>query len=103
MLPHERSLVKKFAGEPFALVGVNSDAPEELQKALKDNPVSWRSFKNKRAEGKRIGEEWQVSGWPTLYLIDHRGIIRKRWVGGPAADVLDHEIELLVEAAVRGK
>lgn len=103
MLPHERSLVKKYAGKPFALVGVNSDGPEELKEALKDNPLTWRSFKNKRAEGKVIAAEWQVSGWPTLYLIDHQGIIRKRWVGSLAAEVLDHEIELLVEAAVRGK
>jgi hypothetical protein len=103
MLPHERSLVTKYAGKPFALVGVNSDGPEELKEALKNNPVTWRSFKNKRAEGKEIAGEWQVSGWPTLYLVDHQGIIRKRWVGSRPVEVLDREIDLLVEAAVRAK
>ena len=33
MYPHERSLVKKLADKPFALVGVNSD--QDL-KALKE-------------------------------------------------------------------
>ncbi|HEV3006331.1 MAG TPA: TlpA disulfide reductase family protein [Pirellulales bacterium] len=28
MFPHERSLVQRFAGRPFALVGVNGDEPD---------------------------------------------------------------------------
>jgi hypothetical protein len=103
MLPHERSLVKKYEDKPFALVGVNGDGPEELKESLKDNPVTWRSFKNKQREGKVIAAEWKIAGWPTLYLIDHRGIIRKRWLGNPAAEMLDREVDLLVEAAVRAK
>ena len=35
MYPHERSLVKKLADKPFALVGVNSDDDlDELKKVL---------------------------------------------------------------------
>ncbi len=103
MIPHERSLVKRLEGKPFALDGVNSDGPEELTEALKENPVTWRSFKDKRAGKPAVSAEWKVLGWPTLYLIDHKGIIRKRWIGGPSADVLDREIDQLVEAALAEK
>ena len=35
MYPHERSLVKRLANEPFALIGVNSDKDlEKLQKKI---------------------------------------------------------------------
>ena len=35
MYPHERSLVKRLADKPFALVGVNSDGnKEELKKVM---------------------------------------------------------------------
>jgi thiol-disulfide isomerase/thioredoxin len=101
LVPHERSLAKRLRGEPFALVGINGDVePEQLRKALEEYEITWRSFKDKRAEGKPIAAEWQVSGWPTLYLIDHQGIIRKRWVGSPAVKVLDREIDLLVKEAI---
>jgi hypothetical protein len=103
MLPHERSLVKKYEGKPFTLVGVNSDGPEELKKALKDNPVSWRSFKDRRTGKPVISGQWSVSGWPTLYLIDHKGIIRKRWLGGPPTADLHREIDRLIEAALTDK
>jgi hypothetical protein len=78
MIPHERSLVEKFKDEPFALIGVNSDSDREaLRERLKKEDVTWRSFWN-GPKGTRgpISEAWNVRGWPTLYYLDHRGVIR---------------------------
>ena len=42
--------------------------------------------------------EWCIGGWPTVYLIDHKGVIRWKSVG-VKQEVLDAELEkLLVEA-----
>jgi peroxiredoxin len=103
MLPHERSLVKKYEGKPFSVVGVNSDEPEELKKALKDNAVTWRSFRDQRANKPAISIQWSVEGWPTLYLIDHKGIIRRHWQGAPLTADLNREIDKLIEAALTEK
>lgn len=103
MIPHERSLVKRLDGKPFVLVGVNSDGPEELNKALTDNPVTWRSFQDKRPGKPALSDEWQVHSWPTLYLIDHKGILQRRWIGSLSAEVLGREIDKLVEAALADK
>jgi hypothetical protein len=100
MIPHERSLVKRLEGKSFVLLGINSDRDHnQLQKDLKENQVTWRSFRDVRKETKSISEEWGVRGWPTLYLIDHNGIIKKKWLGSPRADLLDKEVEKLVQAA----
>lgn len=103
MLPHERSLVKRMSDKPFALIGINgddSDEDEELAKKNKEKEVTWRSFKNKQSDDeKSIAEQWKVQGWPTLYLIDHKGIIRHKWLGSPGDEVLDREIDALVELA----
>jgi hypothetical protein len=62
--------------------------------------VCWRSFKNQRGEGRKsIADEWNVQRWPTLYLIDHKGIIRRKWPASPSDAVLDSEIEAMVEEA----
>jgi hypothetical protein len=108
MIPHERSLVSKLNGKPFVLIGVNSDKdrgkdPEKLEQDLKDNQVTWRSFQNQRKDTEPIAKEWKIKGWPTLYLIDHNGIIKKKWSGGPRNEVLDQEIEKLVASAQKGE
>src|SRR5713226_4476494 len=103
MIPHERSLVNRLSGKPFVLIGVNSDTnPEKLKNDLKENQVTWRSFQNQRKDNK-ISDEWKVQGWPTLYLIDHKGVIKKKWLGGPTAKLLDQEVEKLVQAAEKDK
>lgn len=101
MLPHERSLVKRMSDKPFALIGINGDdGDNQLAEKNKEKEVTWRSFKNKQADDqKSIAEEWNVQGWPTLYLIDHKGIIRQKWLGSPGDEVLDREIDALVELA----
>jgi hypothetical protein len=104
MIPHERSLVNKLSGKPFVLIGVNSDKdPEQLKKDLKENQVTWRSFQNERKDKEPIANEWKVQGWPTLYLVDHKGVIKKKWLGGPGNEVLDKEVEKLVTAAEKEK
>jgi hypothetical protein len=100
MYPHERSLVKKLEGKPFALVGVNSDQDKaELKKAMEKENITWRSFWNGGSTSGPISTRWAVRGWPTLYLIDHKGVIRKKWVGSPGDKVLDQEIDKLVKEA----
>src|SRR6266581_85032 len=101
MFPHERSLVKKMSDKPFALVGVNSDSDlKELKKVLEEENITWRSFWNgPKGTGGPISEEWNVSGWPTLYVIDQKGVIRHKWVGSPGPEAMDKAIEKLVETA----
>jgi len=101
MYPHERSLVKKLADKPFVLLGVNSDQDlTELKKVLEEEQITWRSFWNgKEGTGGPISTDWNVHGWPTLYIIDHKGVIRHKHVGNPGNDKLDAAIDKLVEAA----
>jgi hypothetical protein len=104
MIPHERSLVNRLQGHPFALLGVNNDRdPERLKKDLEASQVNWRSFQDQGATGGSISTAWQVKGFPTLYLIDHNGVIRKKWLGSPKPEVLDREVDRLVKAAAEAK
>ena len=92
MYPHERSLVKKMEGKPFALIGVNSDPDrEKLKKRLADEKITWRSFWNgpKGPEGP-ISKAWNVRGWPTIYLLDAKGVIRYK-------NVRDKQMEKAVD------
>jgi thiol-disulfide isomerase/thioredoxin len=78
LYPYERSLVARFAGRPFALVGVNSDRDRKaLREALAKEKLTWPSFYDGGNMGP-IASRWGVHSWPTLYLIDAKGMIRKR-------------------------
>ena len=100
MYPHERSLVKKLEGKPFALVGVNSDKDKaELKKAMTKENITWRSFWNGGSTQGPISTRWAIEGWPTLYLIDHKGVVRHKHLGSPGDKVLDEEIDKLIKEA----
>lgn len=104
MYPHERSLVKRLADKPFALIGVNSDRDlNELKEVLNTEQITWRSFWNgPQGTGGPISSDWNVRGWPTLFLIDHKGILRYKWVGNPGDRVMDEAIDKLVKEAEAG-
>ncbi len=103
MFPHERSLVKEMESKPFALVGVNSDPDKEvLKKAMEKDQITWRSFWD-RTTGGPIASTWNIHGWPTLYVIDHKGVIRHKWLGSPGDKVLDEALAKLVKDAQGSK
>ena len=98
MYPHERSLVKRLDGKPFALLGVNSDrSKDELKKVLEKEQITWRSWFDGGSTGGPIATRWNVHGWPTVYVLDAKGVIRYRDVRGEeldkAVDTLLAELE----------
>jgi hypothetical protein len=102
MFPHERSLVERLANQPFALIGVDSDEDrEKVKPSLAKENITWRSFWNGPA-GKYgpISTQWNVHGWPTIYILDGKGTIRYKSVGGEPEEI-DAMIEtLLAEVGV---
>jgi hypothetical protein len=95
MYPHERSLVEKYQDKPFVIVGVNSDSNrDQLKKTVVRERLTWRSFWDGGSTQGPIASRWNVSGWPTVYLIDHQGVIVRR-VG------LSKEDDALIEQKVR--
>jgi hypothetical protein len=77
MYSHERSLVKRLEGKPFALLGINSDGDrKELKEVLKKEEITWRSWFDGGSTHGPIASAWSVHAWPTIYVLDTKGIIR---------------------------
>ena len=97
MYPHERSLVKRLEGKPFALLGVNSDTKDRVQQAMKKENITWRSWWDGGNTEGPIAKAWNVSGWPTIYILDAKGVIRYKNVRekkmDEAVDTLLKELE----------
>jgi hypothetical protein len=102
MIPHERSLVEKWKHRPFALVGVNSDDLDgdeglaRFRQQCQELGVTWRSFRNESVQPS-ISDTWRVQGWPTLYYIDHTGVIRHKDVRDEQA--MERVLEAMIVAA----
>ena len=61
--------------------------------------LNWRSF----ADPGAINARWNAAT-PTYYVIDHKGVIRYKWVGSPGEKALDTALEKLIkEAEVNGR
>jgi thiol-disulfide isomerase/thioredoxin len=103
MYAYQRALLGRVADRPLVLLGVNSDRDRDtVKKTMADEKLTWRSFWDGGGPNGVISREWNVRGWPTLYLIDHKGVIRHKYLGSPPAAALDRAIDDLLKD-VRGR
>ena len=92
MLPHERSLVARMEGRPFALLGVNCDEEREtVQRVSFRDHITWRNWWN---GGGSFTKVYGVHGLPATFVLDADGVIRYR---NPPGAELDGAAEVLVE------
>jgi len=100
MVPHERTLVKRFEGKPFALLGINGDQDSDTAKrAVREHQINWRSWWDASAKNEPISKTWGVRIWPTGYVLDHKGIIRYKNLKGRE---LEEAVERLLQEAEAG-
>ena len=86
MLPHEKSLVKRLQSQPFALVGINSDGDADtVKKILKERELTWRQAIDGSTSGP-LATKWNIHGWPSIFVVDAKGVIRYRDVRGEDMD-----------------
>ena len=95
--------MKTLKGKPFALLGVNINChtSRKLKGVMDKEQLEFRSFTD-RADGEGLGvisSTWDLDGTPTLYVIDHKGVIRYRRLGIPDTKAIDQVLDTLIEEA----
>jgi hypothetical protein len=86
----------------FALIGVNVNGydAKTLKAAMEKEKLTWRSFADPGPLGMGpIATRWNLPGTPTFYVLDHKGVIRYKWVGNPGEKIIDAAIERLLKEA----
>ena len=82
------------------MIGVNTNHsdPKKLKAIMEKEKLNWRSFGSRD-----VTLKWSAST-PGYYVIDHKGIIRYKWMGntGPGEKAIDAALEKLI-GEVEGK
>jgi peroxiredoxin len=99
LFPDERNLVDKFQNRRFAMLGVNTDdSRDALISVEREMKVTWRSWYDGPSHGNGpITSQWNVSGFPTMCILDHKGIVRFKGNFNP--EFLEQAIESLLDEA----
>ncbi len=92
MIPHERDMVEKLKSKPFALISVSGDNTKDaLTSFLEKEKMPWKHWWNKRDKG--ILKDWNIKFFPTIYVIDAKGVIRYKNIRG---EELEKAVEKLL-------
>ncbi len=103
MIPHERDLVKAMEKKPFSLISVSVDTEKAtLTEFLEKEPMPWTHWWDSGKDNPVL-KKYRVRAFPTIYVLDHMGVIRHKWIGSPGNDKIDKAIEDLVKEAEMAK
>ena len=106
--PFHRFVLENYGDRPIVLLGINSDAKLETARQAKiDENLPYRTWWDGHsqpdadvvaAEGP-IATAWNVTGWPTIYILDDEGVIR--FVGRRGGEFIAALDELYTEIRMR--
>ena len=103
IVKYEQALTNSFPGAPFILLGVNlGDDRDVLKRQIKEAGISFRSWWDalgKRSTSGPIASRFNINVYPTLYILDSRGIIRHKFLGSVSKQKLNSVIDPLIKAA----
>jgi thiol-disulfide isomerase/thioredoxin len=97
MIPHQRELVERLKNKSFTLVSISVDEKREtVVEFLNKEPMPWVHWFN--GPDGRIVADLNVGFYPTIYVLDEKGVIRYKDVRGK---LLDQAAESLLKEAER--
>lgn len=69
--------MKRLAGKPFVLLGINSDKDRQaLKQTLIDERITWRSWWDDGRIDGPIHTNWQILQRPSIHILDAKGVLR---------------------------
>ncbi len=77
-MPQMKQLVDDFAAQDVAILGVNSDEDDnDAQFVIDKLKLNYPTLRNGQDPSKdRINTKYLIHGWPTLVVIDSKGVVR---------------------------
>jgi hypothetical protein len=95
--------VKRFEGKPFTILGVNSDITrEKVKEVVAKKKITWRWFWDGGSAQGPIQCRWNITAWPTMYLIDHEGrIIERIGLGKKTEELIEQKVKEAETAAAK--
>ena len=99
-LPHLKSLVQRHKDDPVAVLGIDTDGDKaEFKKRCAEAGVVWPNIFEGSTGGK-IPALFGVRGYPTIYVLDAKGVIRFKNARGEA---LSKAVETLLAEMKAGE
>jgi thiol-disulfide isomerase/thioredoxin len=100
--PHLVSIEKQFGGKQFTIIAVNSDRVLELETTDAERAAYVKKlgiqFPVAHLSKKMYADYGGVSDYPTLFLVDAQGVIRKYYMGYHSPEIIAADIkDLLAE------
>ena len=96
MHPIQKEIMSKFPKESVVIVEMNSDQPDSLEKVrekIESDGLGWIVVSD--GSNGPISEQWRITTWPTYFVVDTEGRIRRR-VSGNVGRRLTAWVEELV-------
>ena len=101
--PYQRFMLDQFKNDSVVILGVNSDEDLAIVRETKNRErlnyrIWWDGHEAERTQGP-IATAWDVSAWPSVYILDDEGVIR--YVHKRRAKVIAAVQDLLDEKRTR--
>ena len=78
--PYQRFMLELYEEDPVVVLSVNSDEEiETILEAKEEEGLDYRAWWDGHGEVATEGPsatEWNVTGWPAIYILDENGVIR---------------------------
>jgi thiol-disulfide isomerase/thioredoxin len=76
-LPSVKAAYEKLNAKGFEIVGVSFDQNKDaLEKLVAKEKMPWPQYFEGGEKGNKFGEEFDISGIPTMWLVDKQGVLR---------------------------
>jgi thiol-disulfide isomerase/thioredoxin len=77
-LPKVKETYERLHGKGFEIVGISFDRDmEKLKQVVAREKMTWPQYFEGQGEGNKYGEEFGISGIPTMWLVDKKGVLRE--------------------------
>ena len=81
-MPQIKQVAADFDGQPVAVIGMNNDHNlDDARFVIETMKLPYENLKNSLRNDDGINEKYAVNAWPTLVMLDGKGVIRHIHVG----------------------